>query len=48
MKLSISLDTITTKKGLFIDSEPEAKAATAAGGLPLAGSERNATLIDRR
>ena len=57
LKLSILLDTINTKKravhrfragGKIIDSEPEAKAATAAGGLPLAGSERNATLIDRR
>jgi len=41
------LTQLPRKKGLFIDSEPEAKAATAAGGLPLAGSERNATLIDR-
>ena len=29
---------------LFLDSEPEAKPATAAGGLPLTGSERNATM----
>ena len=33
---------------LFLDSEPEANAATVAGGLPLAGSERNATMGDRR
>jgi hypothetical protein len=31
---------------LFLDSEPEAKPATAAGGLPLTGSERNATMAD--
>ena len=32
----------------FLDSEPEAKVATAAGGLPLSGSERNATIGVRR
>jgi len=29
---------------LFLDSEPEANPATTAGGLPLIGSERNATM----
>jgi len=33
---------------LLLDSEPEVKPATAVGGLPLTGSERNATMADRR
>ena len=33
---------------LFLDSEPEAKTSHRASGLPLTGSERNATMADRR
>jgi hypothetical protein len=32
----------------FLDSDPEAKAATAEGGLLLSGSERNAKMEERR
>ena len=35
---------ILVRDKLFLDSEPEAKPATALGGLPLTGSERNATI----
>ena len=33
---------------LFLDSEPEAKTSHRVSGLPLTGSERNATMADRR
>ena len=33
---------------LFLDSEPEAKNSHRVSGLPLTGSERNATMTDRR
>ena len=33
---------------LFLDSEPEAKTSHRVSGLPLTGSERNATMTDRR
>ena len=35
---------ILVRDKLFLDSEPEAKPATALDGLPLTGSERNATI----
>ena len=38
--------TLTTE--LFLDSEPEAKTSHRVSGLPLTGSERNATMADRR
>ena len=38
--------TLTSK--LFLDSEPEAKTSHRVSGLPLTGSERNATMADRR
>ena len=38
--------TLTSK--LFLDSEPEAKTSHRVSGLPLTGSERNATMTDRR